>query len=64
MTNQDEAERRRQDLIQRRAYEIFQARGGREDLEVEDWLQAEREVDGRLPDEDELPAPEEEEEPR
>jgi hypothetical protein len=61
MTNQDEAERRRQDLIQRRAYEIYEARGGIDDLDLQDWLQAEHEVDGLPPDEDELPTPEEQE---
>ena len=31
-------------LIRRRAYEIFEARGGQSDRGVEDWLQAEREI--------------------
>lgn len=46
MANQDEAERRRQDLIQKRAYEIYEAHGGTDGLDVDDWLQAELEVDG------------------
>jgi len=32
------------ELIRRRAYEIFEARGGQSGHGVEDWLQAEREV--------------------
>jgi hypothetical protein len=35
------------DAIARRAYEIFQARGGEHGYEIEDWLQAERELTGR-----------------
>lgn len=35
------------DAIARRAYEIFQARGGQHGYEIEDWLQAERELTGR-----------------
>jgi hypothetical protein len=35
------------DAIARRAYEIFQARGGQHGYEIEDWLQAERELAGR-----------------
>jgi hypothetical protein len=61
MTNQDEAERRRQDLIQQRAYEIYRGRGGFDGLDLQDWLQAEREVDGLPLDEDQVPLPEEEE---
>jgi hypothetical protein len=61
MTNQDEAERRRQDLIQQRAYEIYRGRGGLDGLDLQDWLQAEREVDGLPLDEDQVPPPEEEE---
>ena len=34
------------DAIARRAYEIFQARGGQHGYEIEDWLQAERELRG------------------
>ena len=61
MTNQDEAERRRQDLIEKRAYAIYQRRGGLDGLDLQDWLQAEREVEGLPPDDDELPLPEEDE---
>ncbi|MBI1734827.1 MAG: DUF2934 domain-containing protein [Candidatus Rokubacteria bacterium] len=32
------------DAIARRAYELFQARGGQHGYEIEDWLQAEREL--------------------
>jgi DUF2934 family protein len=34
--------------IERRAYEIFLERGGREGCEMEDWLQAERELQRRM----------------
>ena len=63
MTNQDEAERRREELIERRAYAIYQKRGGADGLDVQDWLQAEREVDGLPPDDDQLPPPDDDEEP-
>lgn len=32
------------DAIARRAYELFQARGGEHGYEIQDWLQAEREL--------------------
>jgi|SoiMethySBSTD1v2_1073268.scaffolds.fasta_scaffold556196_2 hypothetical protein len=35
-----------QDEIARRAYELYQARGSGPGHELEDWLQAEREVNG------------------
>jgi Protein of unknown function (DUF2934) len=34
----------REDEIRRRAYEIFLERGAQSGLELEDWLQAEREL--------------------
>ena len=36
-----------EDAIARRAYEIYQARGGDHGADVEDWLQAEREIRSR-----------------
>jgi hypothetical protein len=60
MTNQDEAERRRRELIEKRAYEIYQARGGRHGADQQDWLEAEREVDALALDDDTLPEPEDE----
>ena len=63
MTNQDEAEHRRIELIQERAYEIYQARGGFDGLDEEDWLKAEQEVDALPMDDDQLPASEEEQTP-
>jgi hypothetical protein len=59
--NQDEAERKRHALIQRRAYEIYQSRGGQHGFDEEDWLQAEIEVDGLRSDDDRLPLDENEE---
>ena len=35
--------------IAQRAYEIYQARGGTEGQDMEDWLQAERELTGSKP---------------
>jgi hypothetical protein len=35
------------DDIARRAYELYRARGGEHGADVEDWLQAERELRGR-----------------
>jgi hypothetical protein len=52
--NQDEAERGRHALIEKRAYEIYEARGREPGMDEEDWLRAEAEVD-RLPIEDLLP---------
>ncbi len=62
MTNQDEAERRRLELIQERAYQIYQSRGGLDGLDEEDWLKAEQEVDALPTDNDELTAADENEE--
>jgi len=41
------AQASREDEIARRAYEIYQARGGEPGREFDDWLQAEREVNER-----------------
>jgi hypothetical protein len=35
-----------EDEIRRRAYELFEARGGEEGQELEDWLGAEEEIRG------------------
>lgn len=57
MTNQDEEERKRRDLIEKRAFEIYESRGGHHGFDREDWDQAQREVDGvsddALPGDDE-----------
>ena len=63
MTNQDEADRIRRDLIEQRAYAIYQARGAIHGFDEEDWAQAEREVDGLPPDDDALPEEEEQHAP-
>jgi len=34
----------REDEIRQRAFELFEARGGQEGRELEDWLQAEEEI--------------------
>lgn len=34
----------REEEIRQRAYELFEARGGEEGRELEDWLQAEEEI--------------------
>jgi hypothetical protein len=34
--------------IARRAHEIYEARGGEQGRALEDWLQAEREIDAEL----------------
>jgi hypothetical protein len=49
-------------LIERRAYEIYQTRGGRHGADEADWLQAEREVDALPADDDTLPNLDEEQE--
>ena len=38
------------DAIARRAYEIYQERGGGDGADVDDWLQAEREIRSRRSD--------------
>jgi hypothetical protein len=52
--NQDEAEEKRRALIEKRAFEIYESRGGHHGFDREDWDQAEREVDGTAAD-DALP---------
>ena len=46
MMNQDEADEKRRYLIEKRAFEIFESRGGHHGFDREDWDEAEREVDG------------------
>ena len=48
MTNQDEADLIRRNLIEKRAYEIYQARGARDGFHDSDWAAAEQEVEGRV----------------
>jgi hypothetical protein len=38
----------RMNKIARRAHEIYEARGGEQGKALEDWLQAEREIDAEL----------------
>jgi hypothetical protein len=38
-----------QEEVARRAYELFQARGGEPGRELQDWVQAEEEVNNRRP---------------
>jgi hypothetical protein len=42
------AKESRMDRIARRAHEIYEARGGEHGRALEDWLQAEREIDAEL----------------
>ena len=46
MTNMDEEEEKRRALIEKRAYEIFQSRGGHHGFDREDWDQALLEIEG------------------
>jgi Protein of unknown function (DUF2934) len=41
-------EESRMNRIARRAHEIYEARGGEQGRALEDWLQAEREIDAEL----------------
>jgi Protein of unknown function (DUF2934) len=41
------AEADREEQIRMRAYELYEARGGEDGLDVEDWLEAEAEINGR-----------------
>jgi hypothetical protein len=45
-TQRSEADNGNEQLIQQRAYELFLKRGQEPGHELEDWLQAEREVRG------------------
>jgi Protein of unknown function (DUF2934) len=36
------------ELVRRRAHQLFEARGGRSGHELDDWLQAEREIKHHL----------------
>jgi hypothetical protein len=42
----------RMNRIARRAHEIYEARGGQHGKALEDWLQAEREIDAESSDDD------------
>jgi hypothetical protein len=44
------AEESRMNRIARRAHEIYEARGGEHGRALEDWLQAEREIDAEISD--------------
>jgi DUF2934 family protein len=44
----DQPSESRMNRIRRRAHEIYDARGGEHGKAMEDWLQAEREVDAEL----------------
>lgn len=46
---QDHTAEPRLERIARRAHEIYQARGGTGGRELDDWLQAEREIDAATP---------------
>ena len=45
MTNMDEEEEKRRALVEKRAYEIYESRGGHHGYDREDWDQALREVE-------------------
>ena len=46
----DQPSESRMKRIARRAHEIYEARGGEHGKAMEDWLQAEREIDSELTD--------------
>lgn len=46
----DQPSESRMNRIARRAHEIYEARGGEHGKAMEDWLQAEREIDSELTD--------------
>jgi hypothetical protein len=52
------SESEREEMIRKRAYEIYQARGGSDGLDQDDWLKAEQELFGgveRVPSDEEMP---------
>lgn len=51
MKQQEQAAPSRLERIARRAHEIYAARGGTGGHELDDWLQAEREIDAETPSE-------------
>jgi Protein of unknown function (DUF2934) len=46
--NQSGQQPSRLNRISRRAHEIYEARGGQDGRDLDDWLQAEREVDEEI----------------
>ena len=46
--NQSGQKPSRLNRIARRAHEIYEARGGQDGRDLDDWLQAEREVDAEI----------------
>ncbi len=50
-TRQSETRMPSGDDVAHRAYELFQMRGGEPGHDLDDWLQAERELSGRPPSE-------------
>jgi hypothetical protein len=46
-----------EEIIQRRAYELFELRGRQHGHDVEDWLQAEAEVSGKKPSDQAMQGP-------
>ena len=62
MANQDEVELIRRHRIEERAYELYLARGGSDGLDEDDWLHAEREIDGLSTENDEIPESEDDQE--
>ena len=47
----DQPQETRMMRIARRAHEIYERRGGSEEKALDDWLQAEREIDAEIDDE-------------
>ena len=46
-TTDHESTRHTEDRIRQRAFERYQARGGEDGHDMDDWFEAEREVEGR-----------------
>ena len=46
--NQSSQQPSRLSRIARRAHEIYEARGGQDGRDLDDWLQAEREIDAEI----------------
>jgi hypothetical protein len=51
----------RMERIAARAFELYEARGGEHGLDLDDWLQAEQQIDSAIEKDDEVEGPERDE---
>ncbi len=51
---EDGLREQRMERIAARAFEIYEARGGEDGLDLDDWLQAEQQIDNAIEKDDEI----------